>query len=158
MLLNRVYHHRRKFEPGYQYAFQGDKVRKINYHSHKSKLKALEASDIDILEHKRRYVAEEMAWTDDQNFRLAKCENPDSKTQRVALSVTLVNRTLESETHKTLYIDGCSKRCIVTAPRKDVCSNMEMEIEYDIRLTFWLYLVIRVFIGECRYLLECHHL
>lgn len=88
-----------------------------------------------------------MAWTDDQNFRLAKCENPDSKTQRVALSVTLVNRTLESETHKTLYIDGCSKRCIVTAPRKDVCSNMEMEIEYDIRLTFWLYLVIRVFIG-----------
>ncbi|XP_069689213.1 major facilitator superfamily domain-containing protein 6-like [Periplaneta americana] len=41
----------------------------------------------------------------------------------------------------------CAPRCLVTAPRKHVCSNLETEELYNISLTFWTYLVIRVFIG-----------
>jgi MFS family permease len=35
----------------------------------------------------------------------------------------------------------------VTAPREQVCSDLEIEETYDISLTFWSYMAIRVFIG-----------
>jgi MFS family permease len=46
-----------------------------------------------------------------------------------------------------VQLSSCRARCLITAPRKDVCSNLKTEEVYDISLTFWSYLAIRVFIG-----------
>ncbi|RZF39206.1 hypothetical protein LSTR_LSTR012948 [Laodelphax striatellus] len=42
---------------------------------------------------------------------------------------------------------SCQPACLITANRKTLCTNDKRVVEYDIKLTFWLYLVIRVFIG-----------
>ncbi|XP_015601775.1 uncharacterized protein LOC107270873 [Cephus cinctus] len=123
-----------------------NQTREINYYSYKSKMTALDPTDIDKFENKRRYMVDEIAWNDD-NFRKPKCDKPVALGHKVALSFSLINYTVSPEPYKFFYLEGCSKRCILTAPRKDVCSNKEMEIEYDVQLTFWLYLAIRVFIG-----------
>lgn len=47
----------------------------------------------------------------------------------------------------TAVLSGCRARCLLTAPREKVCTNLKNEEVYDIRLTFWSYLMIRVFIG-----------
>ncbi|XP_046473619.1 uncharacterized protein [Neodiprion pinetum] len=126
---------------------KGNKSRDVNYHNYNSTLRLLNATDIDTLEAKRRYLGEAISWTGKSGFQRPNCTNPDRKDQRVVLTVPLVNYTAGNEVYKSLVVDGCSKRCVVTAPRKDVCSNMNTQIEYDVSLTFWLYLAIRVFIG-----------
>ncbi|XP_012278915.1 uncharacterized protein LOC105698878 [Orussus abietinus] len=125
---------------------RGNASEEFNSRSYKSILKSLNATDIDLLEEKRRYRVEKLAWNSDDPYPVI-CENPDRIAQKVSLSLPLVNYTTGGDPYKTLLIEACSKRCIVTAPRKDVCANMQTEIEYDVRLTFWLYLAIRVFIG-----------
>ncbi|XP_012265072.2 uncharacterized protein LOC105691281 [Athalia rosae] len=119
----------------------------INHRGYKSKLKLLNATNIDILEAKRQYISEAISWTGNYGFQKLKCANPDRKEQKIALTVPLINYTNGVDVYKSLYMEGCSKRCVVTAARKDICSNTETVIEYNIKLTFWLYLVIRVFIG-----------
>lgn len=61
--------------------------------------------------------------------------------RRVSVSVPL------QDPDRTVQLSSCRARCLVTAPREEVCSNLEMEQTYDISLTFWSYLAIRVFIG-----------
>jgi len=41
----------------------------------------------------------------------------------------------------------CEPQCLLTAFRSDVCHNLEKEIVYNPMLTFWVYLVIRVFLS-----------
>ncbi|XP_066601074.1 uncharacterized protein [Prorops nasuta] len=84
--------------------------RSINYYLYRSEMKALDESEEDKRENRRRYVVDRVAWV-------------GSDLKRVR------------------------RKCILTAPRKDICSNMDTTIEYNIRFTFWLYLAIRVFIG-----------
>lgn len=48
---------------------------------------------------------------------------------------------------KHLELGSCATRCLLTAKRKNVCSNDNIVIEMDMQLTFWSYLVIRVFVG-----------
>lgn len=46
-----------------------------------------------------------------------------------------------------VVLSSCRARCLLTAPRAEVCKNLKEEEVYDIRLTFWSYMAVRVFIG-----------
>ncbi|CAK9801932.1 Major facilitator superfamily domain-containing protein 6-A [Anthophora quadrimaculata] len=118
----------------------------INYHSYKSKLKILETTEEDRELNQRRYLSEEIAWTG-MEFQKITCGNSDVGTDRIVLTLPLVNYSMSSEPYKILNTEDCSRRCIVTAPRQEMCSNTDTVIEYNIRLTFWLYFAVRVFIG-----------
>lgn len=96
---------------------------------------------------RQRYLSEEIAWTGSEYQKIT-CGNPDLETERIVLTLPLYNYSLSSEPYKTINIEDCSKRCIVTAPRKEMCSNMNKVVEYNVGLTFWMYFAIRVFIGE----------
>lgn len=48
---------------------------------------------------------------------------------------------------RVVQLSSCRPQCLVTAPREQVCSNLEIQETYDISLTFWSYMAIRVFIG-----------
>ncbi|XP_050598666.1 uncharacterized protein LOC126926383 [Bombus affinis] len=120
--------------------------RTTNYHSYKSKLKTLEATDEDHGMKRRRYLSEEIAWTGNE-FQKITCGNPDLDTDRISVTLPLFNYSLSSEPYKILNAEDCSKRCIVTAPRKEMCSNKKTVIEYNIGVTFWMYFAVRVFIG-----------
>ena len=65
----------------------------------------------------------------------------------LSVLVPLLNPENSLEMDSLLDMEDCKPSCIVTMPRARLCSNMETTVEYDIRLTFWLYLVVRVFIG-----------
>lgn len=112
-----------------------------------TKLKSIESNYIDRLEKKRRFLVEEMASWGSDVFDGVRCQNPDVATTRVSIDVPLVNWTISNGSYKNLYIENCSKRCVLTALRSEMCSNKETVVEYNIQLTFWLYLGIRVFIG-----------
>lgn len=118
----------------------------MNYHSYKSKLKSLEATDEDLATERRRYLSEEISWTG-KTYQKITCGNPDLETEKIILNLPLYNYSLSSEPYRTLNIEDCSKRCIVTAPRKEMCSNKDMIVEYNVRATFWMYFAIRVFIS-----------
>nr|CAI5848679.1 unnamed protein product [Callosobruchus analis] len=47
----------------------------------------------------------------------------------------------------SLNLEQCSRRCLLTAPRRQLCQNAKTTIEMDTSLTFWTYLSIRVFVG-----------
>ncbi|XP_053978995.1 uncharacterized protein LOC128876555 [Hylaeus volcanicus] len=118
----------------------------INYHSYKSKLKSLEATDEDRDAKRRRYSSEEVAWAEDK-FQKITCGNPDLETERIVLNLPLYNYSLSSEPYRILSTEECSKRCIVTAPRTEMCSNKDTIVEYNVSTTFWMYFAIRVFIS-----------
>ncbi|KAK2582249.1 hypothetical protein KPH14_004595 [Odynerus spinipes] len=111
-----------------------------------SKLKKLDATEEDIEEQQQRYVVEKMSW-DGETFETTSCQNSNTDDQTIVVNVPLFDYTQSPEPYKVLSFESCTKKCIVTMPRKEVCSNMNMEVEYNVKLTFWLYLVIRVFIG-----------
>lgn len=106
---------------------------------------SLEPDEEDSLEERRRYLVEQVSWSG-ENFRKLICDDLDSATNQIAIDARLYNRG--ANTWRVLSTNVCDKRCIVTALRSEMCSNMETEIEYNVSLTFWLYLVIRVFIGQ----------
>lgn len=55
--------------------------------------------------------------------------------------------TLNDTKIKQLDLNSCSPRCIATAPRKQICSNTKTVVELDMKVTFWSYLFVRVFVG-----------
>ncbi|KAG7205834.1 hypothetical protein KM043_007775 [Ampulex compressa] len=119
---------------------------KANYHSYASRLKRLDIAEGDLKATRRRYLARQLEWTGN-TFRETTCDNPALIEEGIALNVPLFNESQGSDPYKFLAAEGCTKRCILTAPREQICSNKNMEIEYNVSLTFWLYLAIRVFIG-----------
>lgn len=114
---------------------------------YKSKIKSLKSDEEDLREEQQRYLTEEISWGE-ENFQRPICDDPDSLNNQITIHVRLYDHEANLEaTKRVLSTNECKKKCIVTLPRNAVCSNMNMEIEYNIKLTFWLYLVIRVFIG-----------
>lgn len=76
------------------------------------------------------------------------CLNGFAKSgQHISITIPIEKLENSSETSKHLDLGSCSSKCIFTAPRKDICFNDKQIIERDMRLTFWSYLVVRVFIG-----------
>ncbi|XP_077263889.1 uncharacterized protein LOC143898355 [Temnothorax americanus] len=121
--------------------------RTINYHSYKSKMKSLKQDEEDLQEERQRYLTEEMSWAGG-DFRRSICNDPDSTDNQITIHMRLYDHEANLEaTERVLSANECKKKCIVTLPRNAMCTNMNMEIEYNIKLTFWLYLGIRVFIG-----------
>ncbi|XP_034183594.2 uncharacterized protein LOC117605903 isoform X1 [Osmia lignaria lignaria] len=118
----------------------------INYYTYKSKLKSLEATEEDRNAKRQRYLSEEIAWRG-RKFQKITCGNPDLESEKITLDLPLFNYSVSSDPYKTLSTENCSKRCIVTAPRKEMCSNMNTVLEYNVGVTFWMYFAIRVFIG-----------
>lgn len=117
----------------------------MNNFKYKSKIKSLKPDESDAREERRRYLAEEFAWADG-DFRRLTCDSAD---YQVEIDVRLKDRDDgDPAAERHLNANECRKRCIVTVQRDAMCSNKEMTIEYNVRLTFWLYLVIRVFIGQ----------
>ncbi|XP_076303330.1 uncharacterized protein LOC143221741 isoform X2 [Lasioglossum baleicum] len=143
---NRIYENRTLCSFNPILTLKDNASKTINYHSFKSKLKNVEVTEEDRQLMRQRYLSEEMSWTGDQ-FEKITCGNPDLETEKIVLDLPLINYTQSAAPYKLLNSDDCHKRCIVTAPRKEVCSNKDMELEFNIRLTFWLYFVIRVFIS-----------
>ncbi|XP_012220725.2 uncharacterized protein [Linepithema humile] len=118
----------------------------IYYHSYKSKIKSLELDGEDLREERQRYSADEISLAED--FQKLTCDNPESTHNRIAIDMLLYNHNANLEsTRRVLSTNECNKRCIVTAPRNSMCSNMDTEIELNVSLTFWVYLIIRVFIS-----------
>lgn len=121
--------------------------RTINYHLYKSKIKSLKPDEDDLREERQRYLTKEISWAG-EDFQKPICDDPDSINNQITIQVRLYDHEANLEaTKRVLSTNECRKKCIVTLPRNAVCSNMNMEIEYNIKLTFWLYLVVRVFIG-----------
>ncbi|KAL6420553.1 hypothetical protein ACFW04_014879 [Cataglyphis niger] len=117
----------------------------INYHLYKSKMKNLKLDEEDLQQERQRYLAEEISWAGD--FQKVTCDNSDYIND-VTIDVQLYDHDANLKiTKQVLSMNKCNKKCIVIVPRKAMCSNMNTEIEYNISLTFWLYLIIRVFIG-----------
>ncbi|XP_011309592.1 uncharacterized protein [Fopius arisanus] len=122
---------------------QTPEEQKEEFLTFKSRITLLNTSSMDESERRRRYLGEAMTLTRDSPV---KCGNTDERN-RVTITVPLVNWTSNADPYKSLILQECSERCIVTAPRKALCSNMNTVIEYNTQLTFWLYLGIRVFMG-----------
>ena len=47
----------------------------------------------------------------------------------------------------SVVLSSCRARCLLTAPRADVCTNLEETEVYNTDLTFWSYMAIRLFVG-----------
>ncbi|XP_012056595.1 PREDICTED: uncharacterized protein LOC105619686 [Atta cephalotes] len=122
--------------------------RTINYHLYKSKIKSLKPDEDDLQEEQQRYLSEKISWAG-EDFQKPICDDLESNiNNQITIQVRLYDHEAKLEvTNRVLNINECRKKCIVTLPRNALCSNMNMEVEYNIKLTFWLYLVIRVFIG-----------
>jgi len=115
---------------------------------YKSKIKSLKPDEDDLEEEQQRYLSEKISWAG-EDFQKPICDDLESNiNNQITIQVRLYDHEAKLEaTNRILNINECRKKCIVTLPRNAVCSNMNMEVEYNIKLTFWLYLVIRVFIG-----------
>ncbi|XP_018349319.1 PREDICTED: uncharacterized protein LOC108752755 [Trachymyrmex septentrionalis] len=122
--------------------------RTINYHLYKSKIKSLKPDEDDLQEEQQRYLSEKISWAG-EDLKKPICDDLESNiNNQITIQVRLYDHEANLEaTNRVLNINECKKKCIVTLPRNAVCSNMNMEVEYNVKLTFWLYLVIRVFIG-----------
>lgn len=59
----------------------------------------------------------------------------------------MLNKDNALEVDTILKLTHCEPRCLATVPRTAICTNKDVTREFDIRLTFWLYLTIRVFIS-----------
>ncbi|KAL0119338.1 hypothetical protein PUN28_009720 [Cardiocondyla obscurior] len=118
-----------------------------NNRLYKSKIKSLQPDDVDLREERQRFLTEKLSWAG-QEFQRPVCDDPDFASDQIAINVRLYDHEASPDApSRILSANECKKKCIVTLPRNAVCSNMNMEVEYNITLTFWLYLVIRVFIG-----------
>ncbi|KAF7998298.1 hypothetical protein HCN44_009696 [Aphidius gifuensis] len=133
-----------KIQCGFTSAFDGS--RKNDFKPIKIKIKNQDVTEADEDEKKKRFIIEEI-FKPGNNYSKAKCDNSFGKNEKIMINIPLVNWTINSEVYKIIQTQECSERCIVTANRKNMCSNMQTIIEYDVSLTFWLYLGFRVFTG-----------
>lgn len=72
----------------------------------------------------------------------ATCTDVYTQAEReVSVSVPLIHP------NHSVVLSSCRARCLLTAPRAKVCSNLEGTEVYNTRLTFWSYMAIRLFVG-----------
>lgn len=65
----------------------------------------------------------------------------------IRVDVPLPNVENALEVDSVLTLAPCYSQCLATMPRKELCTTLSAVTEFDISLTFWLYLSIRVFIS-----------
>jgi hypothetical protein len=106
----------------------------------------MKISDADVAENRLRYLENSVNWPGFGN-KTTRCAASEDYEELVSVQVELRNDTTD-ELYDIFRAEGCNRICILTAPRKNICTNNKMQIEYNVKLTFWSYLVVRVFIGE----------
>ncbi|XP_011504820.1 PREDICTED: uncharacterized protein LOC105367748 [Ceratosolen solmsi marchali] len=127
---------------GYESLLLKVKQRVISF---KAALTAMKMSDADVAENRLRYLEHNVKWPDLGN-KSTRCATREHDSELVSVEVELRNETTE-EPYDVFRTEGCSRTCILTTLRKDICTNNKMQVEYNVKLTFWSYLVVRVFIG-----------
>lgn len=106
---------------------------------------AQKPNEDDIAEERQFYNAEYIK--DDSSIRDSVClESFPINKEYISVNVPL-QRPNETTVYKTLDLGSCAARCLATSPRKSVCSNKDAIKELNVKLTFWSYLAVRVFIG-----------
>lgn len=96
----------------------------------------------DFLENRVNFSFEYMNSKNNTNIT---CLQNQELSNRVTIIVPLdLNNT---DSIKQLKLGECQQRCLVSSPRKQVCSNMKTTIELEMTVTFWSYLCVRVFVG-----------
>lgn len=99
-----------------------------------------EISHDDFEENRRTYLFKTIK--DKHNIQCLENESLQEKHTTITISI---NNTKSKVQH--LDLGSCSRKCLVTSPRKQICSNSKTTLELDMQLTFWSYLLVRVFIG-----------
>lgn len=116
----------------------------LNVQEGVSKIKTMRkhfTANLFLSDNKNTFLASTISnWTDNNYHFNSTCEDMFSQNkQKVSISVPVDDRIIQ--------LSSCTPRCLLTTPRKEVCSNMKVDKEFNVSLTFWSYLVIRVFIG-----------
>nr|CAD7448165.1 unnamed protein product [Timema bartmani] len=71
----------------------------------------------------------------------------ENEKKTITISVQLHNLNNALEVDNIIQLSSCQPHCIATLTRKNICTDMKKVVEYDVKLTFWLYLLVRVFFG-----------
>lgn len=100
--------------------------------------------DADKLEERQQYLVD---YIDEQRIPTSCSRGFAQLKDHVSVNVLLYKSYTDAQPYKNLDLGSCAPRCIVTTPRAMVCSNQNKVIELDMQLTFWTYLLVRVFIG-----------
>lgn len=82
-----------------------------------------------------------------ENKHDSMCSDSFPRNKEYVSVNVLLESNHNSSSYKTVELGSCAPRCIATSPRKNVCSNKKVVEELDIKVTFWSYLSVRVFIG-----------
>ncbi|XP_060536920.1 uncharacterized protein LOC132708565 [Cylas formicarius] len=107
----------------------------------KATLAVEEISHDDFEERRRSFLINRV-----ENRQNVSClTNENLSRKQVIVTVPLKGNNDSKIRH--LDLGSCAKKCLVTSPRNQVCSNRKTVMELDMQLTFWSYLVIRVFVG-----------
>lgn len=111
-------------------------------------MKAIKPIEKNFSEERLRYFVESFNWLNNGNMSV-KCSQP---LEKVTITVDLKN----TENNVT-NLEDCSRSCLITAPRKKICTNSDMLVEYNARKTFWFCLVIVVIASKScfEYPVEC---
>lgn len=87
----------------------------------------------------------QMEYINSKKSKNISCSESVQPKKHISVTIPI---DIETDTKiKHLDLGSCSHRCIATAPRAKVCSNMKTVLEVDMSLTFWSYLCVRVFVG-----------
>lgn len=106
----------------------------------KAKLSVEEISHDDFEENRRTYLFNNI-----EGKTNIQCVETDTFKKKYITVTVPTNSIVPQVTH--LDLGSCSQRCLVTSSRKQQCSNTKAVIEFDMKVTFWSYLFIRVFVG-----------
>ncbi|XP_014207853.1 uncharacterized protein LOC106638959 [Copidosoma floridanum] len=109
-------------------------------------VKALRSTDQDTDEQQQRYLVQGINWNNQGN-KTSICSADDYQNEQVSVELKFTHSLINDENDEDLFVKDCIRKCILTAPRTNVCTNKKMVIEYDVSFTFWCYLCVRVFIA-----------
>ncbi|KAJ8683434.1 hypothetical protein QAD02_019226 [Eretmocerus hayati] len=110
---------------------------------------AIKPSKVDDLEKQQRYLVHKLylpnanQGSTNGKFLDAQCK-PTEEEASVSVDLSLPDA---DEPYDVIQAHDCRRTCILTAPRKQICTNFKTQIEFNVSLTFWSYLAIRVFIS-----------
>lgn len=101
-------------------------------------------NDEDLNENRQSYDVDYIG-NDDRSTRCLR--GFGQSKDHISINVPMYKRYEDDRPYKQLDLGSCAPRCIATTPRQSLCSNTNDVIELDMRLTFWSYLVVRVFVA-----------
>lgn len=97
-------------------------------------------SENDVSEDKQMYNLDYIKHGSSLHKNLTCLDNFPQNDEYISISIP-------GDSLKSLDLGSCAPRCIGTSPRKRVCTNHQVVKEIDMKLTFWSYLAVRVFLG-----------